>query len=104
MADPRVNYVGASIGDVQAASAPRTIASAVGRLDHLNERLRELAALSAALCNQIGGPYPANGIKGGQPQTEAVGVVARLNDAADTAHATLGDIEDLLKAVGRALG
>lgn len=88
---------------VEATAVPRTVATAVGRLDALNQRLNELRALSYHLSDQIGGPRPASGqIKGEAPSP--MGAVGRLNDATDAAHETLSDIEETLKAIARALG
>lgn len=84
-------------------AAPRTITSAIGKIENLNERLTEARKHLANLSDQIGGPRPTSaGESGGNPAAE--GVVGRLNDATEYAHQQMADIESLLGSIGRALG
>src|SRR3954462_1839756 len=87
-----------------ATPVPRTISSALSRMDTVGERLVKVREHLNALSDQIGGPRPteANGLKGQAPQPS--GAVHRLNDAADRANDIVGDIEDLLGSISRALG
>ncbi len=92
-------------GVLQPVTTPRTVASACGRLEQLNERLAGLRNMTYALADQIGGPRPVgNGIKGVAESAQAYGAVGRLNDSADAAHSTLDEIEETLKAISRSLG
>jgi hypothetical protein len=102
--------VGVGLGGASAINAinspvPRSIASALARMDVVGERLVKVRDHLNALADQIGGPRPtdsSNGIKGqaGLP----TGAVHRLNDSADRSNEILGDIEDLLGSISRSLG
>jgi len=86
------------------SAAPRSIASAIGRIDGLNARLAKAREHLATLSDQIGGPRPTDGEAGGDPKVQPIGAVARLNDATEHAHSQMSDIENLLGSIGRALG
>lgn len=86
------------------APVPRTIASAIGRMDSLNDRLSKVRAQLEAISDQIGGPRPAVEKSIGDASPEAVNAVGKLNDSADFAHNYLTEIEGLLGSIGRALG
>jgi hypothetical protein len=104
------NYGNRAIGSMQggqisAAQVPKqqpTVASALGRMDHLNDRLAGISGQLAAIANAVGSPYPANSVPGETPQPN--GMVYRLNDSADNAHRQAGEIEELIGAISRALG
>lgn len=100
------NYAGA--GNIQGASQavvpPRTIASAIGRVDGLNDRLAKVREILSNFSDQIGGPRPTENAKNGSASLPSTSTVARLNDSADTAHDCLTEIESLLGCIGRALG
>jgi hypothetical protein len=91
----------------EVAAQPRTIASAVGKLDQVNERLAAIHSQLEHFADQIGGPRPT---PGGQIVGNSTAVpppqsaVHRLNDAAESAHMRISDIEQLLNSIGRALG
>lgn len=82
---------------------PRTVASAISRMESLNERLTTAS-------NGLGGIADMLGALRGVPGKDAVGkpaasgAISRLNDSADTAHSQLSDIEVLLAAISSALG
>jgi hypothetical protein len=97
-------YSGGALGAATAVVQPHSISSALGRLDGLNERLDSLRMLANGLADQIGGPRPANNLNKAVSGQEAVGAVSRLNNAAETAHSSVADIEETLKSIGRALG
>lgn len=112
-----MNYASAGIG-MQAASnvyqgqqqaglnapAPRTISSAIGRVEGLNERLSRVREHLTSISDQIGGPRAATDA-GTKPQSlPSSNAVSRLNDSADYAHDHLTEIESLLGSIGRALG
>lgn len=86
------------------APTPRTISSAVGRIDALNERLHKVREQLALISDQIGGPRDVNKATSGDNGAEASNAVSRLNGSADAAHECLSDIESLLGSIGRALG
>ena len=89
-------------GNNAIVSPPRTIASAMGRVDGLNERLSKVREHLSNLSDQIGGPRPTGAlVKDHEPPTGAVG---HLNDSIDAAHDQVADIEDLLGCISRALG
>jgi hypothetical protein len=94
-------YQGAQAGN---APVPRTLNSAAGRLDALNERLSKAVEGLAMVSSQIGAMTPVNGQNNAKSQTSACGAVPRLNDAADEAHAKLGEIENYINSLQRALG
>lgn len=87
-----------------AVAAPRSIASAIGRIDGLNARLAKAREHLATLSDRIGGPRPTDGEAGGDPKVPPIGAVARLNDATEHAHSQMSDIENLLGSIGRAFG
>jgi hypothetical protein len=81
---------------------PRTIASAISRMEGLNERLAKVNSHLSGIANELGALRQAgsNGIE----KAPCVGAIGRLNDSADAAHSQLADIEDLLSAISTALG
>jgi hypothetical protein len=90
--------------DTVNAATPKapTVAGALGRIESLNERLAQVSTQLAAISDAIGGPRPtAVDDKG---QIAPSGIVYRLNDGADAAHLQLSEIEELIGAIGRALG
>lgn len=95
-------YPGQS-GGVPIVSPPRTIASALGRVDGVNERLSKVRAHLNEIADAIGGPRPAdepaNNVK-----LPSAGAVGRLNDSVEGAHDFLSEIEGLLGSISRALG
>jgi hypothetical protein len=94
------NY--SSQGGPAVNAAPRTIASAIGRVEGLNERLVEVRQQLSKISDVIGGPRPES-----DPNKSAgigSGIVYRLNDAADESHMAVTDIESLLASIQRSLG
>lgn len=81
---------------------PRTITSAISRMETLNERLGGLRVGMEKLADQIGGPRPA--AEKQQPSAQDPTVVGRLNDSAEYAHVQLNEIEGLMNGIARALG
>lgn len=82
----------------------RTIASAIGRVDGLNDRLAKVREHLANISDQIGGPRLVGEASKGTERPPAAGAVGKLNDATEAAHVYVGDIESLLGSIGRALG
>jgi uncharacterized phage infection (PIP) family protein YhgE len=101
---------GAALGGIAGAmdaakSAPRTLNSAAGRLDTLNDRLSKAVEGLAMAASQIGAMTPVSGLNQSKNgQTSASGAVHRLNDSVDEAHAKLSEIENYIQSIGRALG
>lgn len=93
-------YSGATTA-ISAPPAP-TVASALERIESLNERLDQVTRQLAAISDAVGGPRPAGVSDNTQPA--ASGIVYRLNDGANAAHRQLSDIEELINAISRALG
>jgi hypothetical protein len=88
-----------------AAAAPRTVSSAIARMENLTERLQSVTISLNKLAEMIGGPRPMPAdVKAQQVQPVAPSAVQRLNDLADGAHIQVSDIDDALSAIGRALG
>ncbi len=81
--------IGSAIG-AQTTAVPMmpTVASALGRIDYLNERLSQVSAQLAAIAVAVGGPYPTGANVGDRPA--ANGMVDRLNDSAENAHRQVG--------------
>jgi len=97
-------YQGGLVG-AQTAPVPRTLNSAAGRLDALNERLSKAVEGLAMVASQIGAMTPVNGLNQAKVrETAASGAVHRLNDSADEAHAKLSELENYIQSIGRALG
>lgn len=90
-------------GSTIEVAKPRTISSAIGRASDLNGRLRELRGLVEALADQIGGPRPLAGAASDN-DVLSQGAVGQLNDAVDHAHVQVNELEELIAAIGRALG
>jgi hypothetical protein len=98
-----VSQTGGGTQNLQAAPTPRTITSAASRIDALNERLGKVVEGLSMVSSQLGALTPvAAGEKNTQPA--ASGAVHRLNDSADTAHARVCEIENLIGGITRALG
>lgn len=95
--------LGGALG-VTAVAVPKqpTVASALGRIEGLNARLAQVATQLAAISDAVGGPRPVNGVGGDAPAPS--GMVYRLNDSAEASHRQISEIEDLIGAIGRALG
>jgi len=105
----QANYAAQNMGNAQgglsnAVPAPRTIASAIGRVDGLNERLASVRIQLTKISEQIGGPREAIGITATDSPPSESNAVCRLNDSAERAHECMSDIESLLGCIGRALG
>jgi len=87
------------------AEAPRTIASAVGKVDALTDRLFKTRAQLEGLSETIGGPRPvAGGISISNVKAQQSGILFRLNDGVESAHSVIDDIEGLLAGISRSLG
>lgn len=84
--------------------APRTVASAIGRIDGLNERLQGIRSQLANVSDMIGGPRNIAGNQKASAAPSPSGAVHRLNDSADNGHSVVSDIEDLLSSIQRSLG
>lgn len=84
--------------------APRTVASAIGRIDGLNERLQGIRSQLANVSDMIGGPRNIAGNQKASAAPSPSGAVHRLNDSADHGHSVVSDIEDLLSSIQRSLG
>lgn len=100
-------YQGAVSGSTgMPASAPKTIQSAIGRLDGVNERLSKVQSMLDEIAGNLGAHRLVSGSAGERAADNipTAGAVARLNGAADAAHANLSSIEDTLAAIQRALG
>lgn len=99
-------YTGQAVGlgNLKGQEAPRTLASAAGRLDNLNDRLSKVTESLSQVASQIGSLTPVG--VGGDPKTRPIdpGAVIRLNDAADDAHNKIAYIENLIAGIQRALG
>lgn len=80
-----------------------TIATAVGRLEALNDRMPNISRALDQISDQIGGPRPVAGVSGSTDPAPG-GAVHRLHEGLSSAHTRAGDIEDTLKAISRALG
>ncbi len=92
-----------AIQGANTAPATPTLVRALSAIDELNKRLYSVLNQSVEIAQAVGGPYPANG---GQALKDAppVSAMQRLNDAINTAHSTLTDIEAAGSAIRRALG
>lgn len=86
-----------------ATTPPRTIASAIGRVDGLNERLGKAREHLNSISDAIGGPRPSENMSG-NAKLPSAGAVGRLNDSVECAHECMADIEGLLGSISRALG
>jgi hypothetical protein len=93
-------YVGAQTAIAQPPTP--TVASALGRIEALNERLDQVTRQLAAISDVVGGPRPASDSETSPPAQN--GIVYRLNDGANAAHRQLNEIEELTGAIARALG
>jgi hypothetical protein len=89
---------------VNSIPVPRTIASAIGRVENLNERLFGVRNQLTQISDQIGGPRELSNKLSADASPQSPNAVSRLNDSADAAHDCLSDIESLLGSIGRALG
>lgn len=94
----------AASNGLRPVEVPRTITSAISKVDGLNDRLAKVREQLTGLSDQIGGPrLTGDGSKNAERPPSA-GVVGKLNDATESAHNYVGDIENLLGSIGRALG
>ncbi|HEX5509847.1 MAG TPA: hypothetical protein VFX37_15205 [Pseudolabrys sp.] len=92
-----------AIGNQMTAGPPRTIASAISRLEQVNDRLGAFGERLAIIADQLGvlravGDDP----KGAKPL--ASGAIERLNHGTEMAHEHLNAIDSLLGAIINALG
>lgn len=85
------------------AEPPKTLASAVSRLDGINEHLAKVAESLSQITSHLGVPVLVSGGANGKQATPG-GMVHRLNDTAEDAHVRLTEIEALIAGIGRALG
>ena len=88
----------------QQVEAPRTISSAASRIDGLNDRLLKTYEALAMISSQLGALTPVNGQSPVKDVPSPSGAVHRLNESADKAHGLIGDIENLIQGISRALG
>lgn len=88
----------------QSAEAPKTLASAVSRMDNLNGRLAKVIEALGGIAAQIGSAYPAKAPESGNAQAGSSGTIYRLNDLASDAHTEVSDIENLIAGIQRSLG
>ena len=100
------NYEAAQSSNYKPNPAPvpvmPTVASALGSIDELNNRLSNISGLLANIASSVGGPFPAKGISA---ETDSgPGMVNRLNNSADSAHRHATEIEELIGSISRALG
>lgn len=88
------------------AIVPRTISSAIGRVDSLGDRLKGLHDQVSKIHDAIGGPRNIGGDAGAnkQGQVGGGGAVWRLNESAEAAHQVVNEIEDQLNRIQGALG
>jgi hypothetical protein len=101
---------GAAIGGINVGlagqlkqEAPKTLASAVSKIESLNARLDKAAESLSMICSQIGALSATNRL-GKDGETSASGLVYRMNDTADEAHTRLLTIESYISSLQRALG
>jgi hypothetical protein len=94
---------GAALGSLRAPEAPRTIASAASRMEGVNERLAKVSESLSIISGQLG-TLSGVGVSAGDTKPAPCGAVGRLNDAADAAHRSLSEIEQLISGIGRSLG
>lgn len=88
-------------------TTPRTISSALIRMDSLNERLASLNNQLEQIANTIGGPHPAIGgqtVPVATAAPEPNSAVHRLNGAAEYAHSQVSEAEGLINSIARSLG
>lgn len=97
-------YQVGQLGGATQSPVPRTISSAAGRIDALNERLSKAVEALAMVSSQIGAMTPVSGLSANAKNAAPGGAVHRLNDSADEAHAKLAEIENYIESIGRALG
>lgn len=96
---------GGQTGQIKPVEPPRTLASAVSRMEGLNGRLEAAEKTLSGIAAEIGAHYGIGDAKsvGAEPSVQA-GVVHRLNGAADYGHSRLTEIESLIASIQRALG
>jgi hypothetical protein len=93
---------GASLGG--SVEPPRTISSAIARIDGLYDRLVCLRSELSKVSEIIGGPRPlGTGAKSTSPAVPT-GAVAKLNESADRCHEITLDIESAVSCIQRSLG
>jgi hypothetical protein len=99
-------YAAQTIGGANAQTIPappKTLASALGRVDGLASRLAEVRNRLGHLADIIGGPRGING-QASEKEPPPRSAITHLNDSADAAHAVVSDIEDLIAHITNALG
>lgn len=86
--------------------APRTINSAIGRVDGLSDRLKSLLDQVSNIHDAIGGPRNISGENGTNKPSPVGGggAVWRLNESAEDAHRVVNEIEEQLNRIQSALG
>ena len=97
-------YIGNNntVGQQEAMPAVRTLVRALSNADDLNKRLFSLKARVIEIAQAVGGPYPAP--DGESKALSPSSAMHRLNDAVDTAHATVSEIDNAIAAIARSLG
>lgn len=93
---------GVITGKQSVPEAPRTIASALSRMEVLNGRLETTREHLARIASALGAIYPITADDTGKPITN--GAVGRLNDAADVGHSLMNQLESVLSALEQVLG
>lgn len=93
-----------SLNQATPTPVPRSISSALSRMDVAGERLVKVREHLNALADQIGGPRPTEESHLNKQAGLPSGAVHRLNDSADRANDIIGEIESLLGSISRALG
>lgn len=94
----------ATSGGTQTAMPPKTINSAASSIDELNSRLSKASEALSMISSQLGALTGVLGKAAGRDTPEPGGAVHRLNRSAEQAHLTVGEIENLIAGIGRALG
>jgi hypothetical protein len=93
----------ANYGAVAQPAPPLTLASALSRMEGLNERISQARDSLAKIASLLGALHPAEDMPPKAAQIPS-GAVGRLNDVADLGHERLCTIENLLSGIERALG
>lgn len=81
---------------------PLTIASALSRMEELNEQIAHISARLSSVAGLLGALHPTE--SKGRSATQPGNVVARLNDEADKALSEMSEITGLVSGIERALG
>ncbi len=98
-------YQNAAMGKQAAAPAPDTLLRAMSSADALNQRLMDVVKQITEIAIAIGGPWPASAAASSVAPTQGnPPAMAVLNERIDAAHARVGEIQDSIGAIQRALG